>query len=399
MPASTISLKYKPNDFFYNVGDPTQNADLIASFPFQKEKVVEWANRVANLEPPLISDTIIDIFDPKISLVILNADYDFKNSFLPGNMVFNDKFDTLTMNLTGISTSNISNKISPQSALITGNIVLKPISTNDKPTTLEINSGVTSNINWKRDETNAWQPDFDINAGLSQQIPFTDIDGGKSTLIMTSGNPRCKYRGVCTMKHWYYSGGCTTNIVEEGGKTRCVCNCLGTPVLGKGEAHSHCDPYTINENGSVSTPQGPVTPPTGLGLVAAIQGIKMNLKASFPPSQFFDTATDGIGGNISLPFSNTEQLLQNSQAIRELVFDYYSAVNENITLQKTILEKGSKDITSKQALKDANVHYKTEYLNVFNIITGIAGAAGYIFLLLNEKELPAVGEKEIVSDK
>ena len=379
MPSPSVNLQYKPNDFFYNVADPTRNADLIASFPFEKDKVVEWVNRVANLQTPLRSEGIGDIFDPQISAVILNPDYDFMNSFLPGNMVFNDRFDTLTMNLTGMS--NIVNSISQQSALVTGNIVLKPISANDKPTTLEINSQGGSNINWKQDQTNAWQPDFNINASLSQEIPFVDVDGGKSTIIMTSGNPRCKFRGTCTMNHWHYSGKCTTQIVEEGGKTSCKCNCTGTPVFNS-EPHSHCDPYTIEPNGSASTPLGPVNPPTGLGLVAAIQGIKMNLKASFPQTQFL---SGDESGNVSLPFSNSGELNQNSEMIRELVFDYYSRVNENITLQKTIHNKGAKGLTSKQALMDATVHYKTEYLNVFNILAGIAGVTGYIFLLLNDK--------------
>ena len=103
---------------------------------------------------------------------------------------------------------------------------------------------------------------------------------------MTSGNPRCKYRQTCTMNHWHYSEGCTTKIVNENGVTRCQCNCKGVPVFNN-NPHSHCDPYIINDNGSVSSPIGDVSPPTGLGLVAAIQGMKLNLQADFPKSKFF----------------------------------------------------------------------------------------------------------------
>ena len=413
MPATSFMIQYKPNDFFYNIADPIRNAELLETFPFKKEKVIEWVNKVANLEKPLVD--VIDIFDPQISVVILNPDYDFKNSFLPGNMVFNDNFDELTMNLTGMSgsagsdgssgssgSSGISNNLSNQSTVITGNIVLNPISKNDKPTTLEINSDGTSNINWQQDKTNSWQSSFNINTGLSKQIPFIDVDGGESEIIMTSGNPRCKFRAVCTMNHWHYSGECTTKIIEENGTTRCECNCTGVPVFN-GNPHSHCDPYVIDPNGNASTPLGPATAPTGLGLVAAIQGLKMNLKANFPQSKFLkggrggtgggsggEGTEGGEGGDIVLPYKDEGGLNQNSKTIRQLVFDYYSAVNENITLQKTIQSKGAKDITSKQALMDATVQYKTEYLNVFNIIAGIAGVAGYIYLLVNETGLPPV---------
>jgi hypothetical protein len=56
-------------------------------------------------------------------------------------------------------------------------------------------------------------------------------------------------------------------------------------------------------------------------------------------------------------------------------------VNENIKLQKLALQTGTKESTQTQALQDATVQYKTEYLNVFNTVVGIFGAAGYIFLM------------------
>jgi len=377
MPATSFMIKYKPNDFFYNIVDSTRNTDLLASFPFNQTNVIEWANRVAQLQPPITS--VIDIFDEQLSNIILNPKYDFKNTFLPGNMIFNDKFDKLTMNLTGISITN-TQKISKQTAQITGNIVLKPISPNDKPTTLEIKTG-DSNINWEQDETNAWQPAFDINASLSQEIPFTDVDGGQSKVIMTSGNPRCKFRASCTMNHWHYSKPCTTQIINENGQTSCKCQCSGVPVFNN-QPHSHCDPYVINPDGSVKTQSGSSNPPTGLGLVAAIQGMKFNLKANFPQSQFFDEINEDSSGNVSLPFSNSVALNQNSETIRQLVYDYYFTVSKNITLQKTIQSKSSKDITSNQALIDATIQYKLEYLNVFNIIVGVFGTTGYIYLML-----------------
>jgi hypothetical protein len=121
---------------------------------------------------------------------------------------------------------------------------------------------------------------------LSQIIPFTDIDGGKSNIIMTTSNPRCKFRKTCTMKHWHYSGECTTQInTDANGLTSCNCICTGVPVFNE-DTHSHCDRYDINADGTATTPLGKEVAPAGLGLVSAIQNMKLNLKAQFEPSSF-----------------------------------------------------------------------------------------------------------------
>lgn len=395
MPAPTFTLQYKPSDFFYNIVDTGKNADLLASFPFNEKKLIVWANKVANPEPPITS--ISDIFDPQISSIILNPTYDFKNTFLPGNMVFNDNFEKIALGLSG---SGITNNISPETASISGQIILQPTSPDQKPTTLEINTGKDSNIEWKKDESNIWQPSFDINAALSQEIPFTDIDGGQSTIITTSDNPRCKYRKTCTMNHWHYSGPCKTQIIKaRNGSTSCKCVCTGVPVFSD-TPHSHCDSYNINANGTADTPVGQQQSPAGLGLVAAIQGMKLKLNAQFPQSQFLSDgsgANDGTGvsdgtgttdatgatgvSNISLPYKDSNTLIQNDKIIRKLIADYYFQVSENIRVQQTIKGRGIKDVTSQQVLMDATVQYKTEYLKVFNIIVGIFGAGGYIYLM------------------
>ena len=446
MPIPSFSIQFKPSDFFYNTADSAQNADLFASFPFQEKNIIAWANKVAHPEPPITS--ISNIFDPKICAIILNPAYDFKNTFLPSNMVFNNKFKKLRLRLQGSAgtdgyggtagtdgyggtagtdgyggtagtdgssySSGISNNISPESAAITGQIILQPSSPDQKPTTLEINAGKNSNIEWKQDESNNWQPTFDINAALSQEIPFTDVDGGQSNVIMTSDNPRCKFRKTCTMNHWHYSGACTTQIIKApNGSTTCKCVCSGVPVFSN-TTHSHCDPYTVNANGSGESPSGAQSSPAGLGLVAAIQGMKLKLNAKFPDSQFFDetentpgeAGTSGMSGEdgtsgmsgedgedgeegqagqagtgMSIPYKNSKTLIHNDKIIRQLIADYYFQVSENIRLQEDIKSRGIKDVTSQQALMDATVQYKTEYLKVFNIIVGIVGAGGYIYLM------------------
>lgn len=367
MPSPTFTIEYKNGDFFYNTVDTERNAALLATFPFTQEKVMKWANEVAKPDPAITS--ITSIFDPQISKIILNPDYDFQNTFLPGNIVFNNNFNQLTFDL-----MNPEKSLSDKSVPITGNIMLIP--SQGPPTVLDINPDVSSKINWQQDNMNSWQSGFDINAKLSQHIPFTDIDGGKSTIIMTTNNPRCKYRKTCTMKHWHYSGKCTTQInTDANGLTSCNCICTGVPVFDD-TPHSHCDSYNINADGTAMTPLGKETVPAGLGLVSAIQNMKLNLNATFPESGF-----GSAGGNVVLPYKDQASLVAGDANIRKLIYEYYYEVNENIRLQQSIQTRGSKDVTSKQALLDATVLYKKEYLNVFNLAIGIVGVAGYIYAM------------------
>ena len=407
MPSSTVSIGFKPGDFFYNTSDTSKNADLLATFPFgqdidSKNKLVEWANDKAKPNPPISS--IDDIFDPQISTIILNPKYDFQNTFLPGNMTFNGNFDAIAMGFagvggsqgtkgrkTGASYSRNGLELQSQSRGITGNIVLT--SKTGAPLVVNVNQEDNSKINWKQDITNSWEPNFDISAKLSKQIPFVDSDGGISSIIVTSNNPRCKYREKCTMNHWHYSGECKTQIKTDAeGKTTCKCMCTGIPVFNA-DPHSHCDDYTINEDGTATTAVGTSIAPVGLGLISTIQNIKLNLKAQFPNAEFGigggsggssggSSGTFGTsGGNVALPYKNAEDLKKGDEQIRQLVFDYYYYVNENRELQKTVQQTGIKDSTMRQNLIDATVQYKNEYLNVFNIVAGIFGVAGYIYLL------------------
>jgi hypothetical protein len=358
-------MKYKSGDFFYNTAEPSQNVDLLATFPFSNQEVIAWANNKGNK-----IGNITDIFDPQISGIILNPENNFKDTFLKGNMIFNSNFDQLTFNLT-----NPPATVHDETAPITGNIILLPKNKDDKPTVLEINS--ESKINWTQDSTNSWKPNFDVNTGFSMQyVPFTDSDGGISNIIMTSGNPRCKFRQTCTMNHWHYSGDCKTQIITSpDGTTSCKCACSGIPVFNS-DPHSHCDPYTINPDGTADTPVGKSIAPGGLGVISTIHGIKMNLKSQFPPPAF-----GSAGGNVSLPFNDATNLKETDAEIRKIIYDYYFEVNKNIELQQIVQKKGQKDTTQKQSLMDATVQYKTEYLNVFNTVVGIFGVAGYIFLM------------------
>lgn len=377
MPSPTFTIEYKTGDFFYNTVNTGQNVPLLATFPFTKESLMKWANDIAHLDPPIRS--VDDIFDPQISRIVLNPDYDFQNTFLPGNITaFNNNFDKLTLDLTNPPQSEATDNHKP----ITGTIHLMP-NNGTKETVLDI-TPKDSQINWKEDGMKSWQSDFNLNANmfdtttkLSQEIPFTDIDGGESTIIMTTNNPRCKYRKTCTMKHWYYSQGCTTQVTKDSlGNTSCRCQCKGGATLGKGEEHSHCESYSINPDGTASTKLGKEAAPVGLGLMSLVKSIRMKLNAPFPQYSF-----GAPGGNVELPYKDHDELVKNDAKIRKLIYEYYYELSENIRLQKSIQERGSKDVTSKQSLLDATVQYKKEYLNVFNIAIGIVGVAGYIYIM------------------
>jgi hypothetical protein len=370
MPSPTIDIKYRQGDFFYNTVDQSQNADLMRTFPFSNQSVIKWANKLqTDGSEPIVS--ITDIFDPQISGIILNPDNDFENSFLKGNMVFNDSFNQITFDLT--NPPPLSTQLS-ESSNINGNLKIVSNDPRAKNITLDVSSG--SVINWTQDATNSWQPNFDLETNLSQEIPFVDIDGGTSYITVTTENPRCKYRETCTINHWHYPE-CKTQIItnKQTGSTYCKCVCSGVPVPD-GSPHSHCDTYTVNEDGTGTTDVGTSKSPAGLGLIQTIQGIKMNLTANFPKPQF-----GSAGGNITLGYKDVATLEETDKKIRHMVFEYYKKVNENIKLQKHVNNTQNKDVTQSQSLMDATVQYKTEYLNVFNIVVGVFCVSGYIYIM------------------
>ena len=170
MPSPTYTIEYKNGDFFYNTVATEQNDALLATFPFTKEKVMKWANDVAKPQPPITS--ITNIFDPQISKIILNPNYNFQKTFLPGNIVFNNNFNQLTFNL-----MNPPKSLTEKNIPITGNIMLIPGKSGVPPTVLDVNPEASSKIHFTQDNMNSWQSEFDINAKLSVNIPFTDIDG------------------------------------------------------------------------------------------------------------------------------------------------------------------------------------------------------------------------------
>jgi len=245
---------------------------------------------------------------------------------------------------------------------------------------LDINNASTNQISMSVDEFGNLQPNVEVDAGVSPQVAFTDTDGATSNIIITTTGHNCKVRKLCTLNHWHYSGTCQSNIQTDiNGNTSCKCSCTGVPVFND-SPHSHCDSYIMTPGSRVvTTPNGTVTPPPGLDFLSMMQGIKLSLTSQFPT---VPPLTPGPDGTTSFPYDYLNPSLNaHDLNIRKAILDYYYEVNTNKQLQTSIYQRGSKDATSKTALFDANVQYKTEYLNVFNIIVGIFGAGGYIYLM------------------
>jgi len=372
MPSPSYNIKYRQGDFFYNTIDPTKNVDLLSTFPFTKEKVIMWAKQVGNTN----IDSINDIFDPQISGIIMNPEYDFGNTFLPGNIKFNDNFNALSFNLSNPVT--FSGTPGEKNVKISGNVI---ISQSGKPITLDI-SNSSSELSYTQDSMNNLGPKIDINAFLSEDIPFTDTDGGQSTIIKTTNNPRCKYRKTCTIDHWHYSGGCKTQITQRTSEdgtamTHCTCICTGAPVFNN-EPHSHCDELTINPDGTAKTNDGNNRPIPDSYLLQTIHNIKLNLTAEIYKTE---TGVSANGNSVSLGYKNADTLKETDKQIRHLIVKYYNEVYNNIQLQTHVQSTSNKDVTMSQSMMDATVQYKTEYLNVFNIVVGIFCVSGYIFIM------------------
>jgi hypothetical protein len=87
---------------------------------------------------------------------------------------------------------------------------------------------------------------------------------------------------------------------------------------------------------------------------------------------------------MSFPYKNYD-FGNHDKAIRKLIYDYYYELNRNIQLRNVIITNDTLDITASQALLDANVQYKKEYLHLFNIFSGILFASGYIYIMYKSK--------------
>lgn len=314
---STYNIQYGKKDFFYNSMD-INGGGVIDTFPFSLDNVITWAT---TKEPSNTANfnKAVNIFDKSLANVILNQTYDFKNSFLKGNLLFNNTFSTALINTSTSGGGSGGGGVSGGTSRKYGNV-----------------KGVRN------------------------------PDGGTSTIIGDPGYQRCNFREVCTIKHLHYS--CTTQKSNDD----CNCLCTGPPVYDD-KPHSHCSTFT---NDIVNAEQAVVAAykqKSGLGNWASTYGGTGTGTGKGP-------ITLTTTGAANVPYSNYDDLSSNDILVRTLIYDYYAEVYKN----KTYMEKLSTQMdlydTKQKATMDSSVDYKTKYLNVFNIITGILVVSGYIYV-------------------
>lgn len=359
MPEQTYNIGYRPKDFFYQNG----NLNLEATIPFHTGNLIVWANR----KNDDIDLSLNDIFNTNVTKVVIANSTDFINNYLPGNLTIYQKFDARTTTL-GIPSSTLNQKIHDISS---GEIVLS-----DSDSSLNIKSGGT--FGYTTNSFGEIVSDKEIslsNIGIDDMggIPFLEPNQTTSYISLNTANPRCKYQDTCVIDHWHYTSCKKQTVTKIDGTTYCRCVCTGPKEKSK-TPHSHCSPFNIDENdqrvGSIS-------------YVAKIAALLKNLTINFKKTP--QTTSYTTGENISIEYTNKTALAAKDQEIRETLYNYYVALIDNKQYQAKIQTNSTLDTTASQALADANVKYKKEYLHLFNIFSGILFVSGYIYVMNKSK--------------
>ena len=117
----------------------------------------------------------------------------------------------------------------------------------------------------------------------------------------------------------------------------------------------------------------------------SVSNLKVELNGMFP-------AIKGDAASMIASYGDADNTnIEIDKNIRATVYDYYLEVYENKRLQKILLSNSSFDSTAMQSMKDANMAYKVKYLELFNIVSGIIMASGYIYIFA--KKLPMFNKK------
>ena len=314
---TTYPINYDDSTFF------SSDQNIIATFPFELSKVIDWAKQAPNRPlTPTEATKVVDLFDSRLSEVITNPDNNFANTFLPGNIYLNDNFGPFA-----VSTANAS------------------------PSNSFVKTSLT------------------INGSVYNGTQVTSTTGSTSFLLGTPGNQRVIYQPVCTVNHLHFPKGCSVQQVINSKGDYYKCICAGTPMFNS-NPHSHCSEFTNSET----------DPQTAINKSYYNKG-GMNSRDSQTQSSSGGTSGGSSNGTYDVNYANANGLTQTDTLIRQIIYEYYCAVNKNI-LYKTALKKNqSLSNTANQALKDSTVKYKNQYLTMFNLISGIIIAGGYIYTL------------------
>jgi hypothetical protein len=386
MPEQTFNIGYGFNDFFYD----SDNKQLKKTLPFDKEKLINWVNsKDTSLHIP--NDDTIDFFDARITKVVFtpsNKD-DFIKKYLPGNILIkglnnfsNNTFSNFNGRNTDVTiiTSGNGND-NKKYALEKGSITLGMTGQTDKPIIYDFSNEISqSSINYKTD--GSIDVESTIINGSNNMIEEEKTEPGlnvKTYITNHTTNPRCKYtKQKCTTNHWHYKSCTTQTFYNPDGTSYCRCICKGPSVIDN-SPHDHCSPYAVknvtnNNNTDTDTDTDKITLTNSISRL--ISDIKVSVKAARN-----DGVEKGVESKFNFDYNHINDLKNNDLEIRTLLYNYYYELNRNIELRDLIIKNDSIDSTSKQALLDANVKYKKEYLQLFNIFSGVFFVSGYIYIM------------------
>lgn len=394
MPEETYSIGFGKNDFFYSTSDKDKLDNLLLTIPFNNINTLkEWCKTKITSQTDKkkieeLSNVTNIIFNPIISDIILaniaNKN-DFINNYMPGNISINNNFNSIGLNMLAPTTSEKYN------APIRGNI---EVTTNNKKIQkmyIDISSGISSTLDYST-QNGKLNPGITVNAETKNNNAMLEYnpvggsvlnpDGTKQEITVSANttNPRCKFVNNCTENHAYYAS-CKTIIIvdDKTNESYCKCVCTGAQLLNPdNKPHSHCNSVDINENGSNTggLNAGWVTNYLkDTTLMGVINNIKMNLTATV-------MGTDGsnIDGNLVATYTNSGGLNQKDLEIRTAIYNYYAEVIKNRNLQADIMDKQTFNNTANLISQDATHNYRKQYLELFNVTTGIFLASAYIYI-------------------
>jgi hypothetical protein len=372
MPEQTYNIGYGTNDFFY---DKERNTEILKTIPFTKDSLLAWVKTYDNSVT-----SAVDVFDPKLTSVVFANKDAFIDNYLPSNIIVDSR-----TNFSDYASREIDLSAPPDGL---GSTYKTPIESGT--VTLEtsnqqmpiINFGLTpegSDVEYSTNSSYKVNQDITVNTVLdsNQAIPYPEPNGSTSYISVNTSNPRCKFQKSCTEKHWHFKSCTKQTMVNADGTTYCRCVCNGPKTLDNNE-HQHCSPFNIGTNNK--NPDGSIDQTSFQASIASlIKKISIDFKKN--PDVYIAPGGDG---EMSFPYQNYT-FEADDKALRTLIYDYYYELNRNIQLRKVIITNDTLDITASQALLDANVQYKKEYLHLFNIFSGILFASGYIYIMYKSK--------------
>jgi hypothetical protein len=377
MPEQTYNIGYGTNDFFYD----KNNIELLKTLPFTKESLLTWVQQYDTK----VTDAV-DVFDPKLTSVVFANKDDFIDNYLLENIIVDKQINTAISNFSDYNSREINLAAPPDGVgssyerdIESGKVSIE--TTNAQLPVLDYDLVADgSQVNYTTNSSYLVNPDITVTTNLNNkaETPYPEPNGSTSYISSNTANPRCKFQKKCNEKHWHFKSCTTQTMVNADGTTYCRCVCNGPKTLDSKE-HQHCSPFNIgtnNKNADGSIDQ--------TAFQASIASLINKITISFKKKPDEYNPPTGDNKNMSFPYKNYD-FGNHDKAIRKLIYDYYYELNRNIQLRNVIITNDTLDITASQALLDANVQYKKEYLHLFNIFSGILFASGYIYIMYKSK--------------